>query len=157
MKSPSFNLVGFVLVLVLPGRISAQQPTAYIPNSPVSGAETALCTPPPGSTCSVPSQISYVLLFRMPCLCLYLFLTLRKHNHNTTLLAHLACLPPTVSFPSLCDSRTLLLSTIILVPTTHLHLARVRSLRRRSYERAVLPCGTGLELGTYCAERVVCW
>jgi hypothetical protein len=157
MKSPSFNLVGFVLVLVLPGSISAQQPTAYIPNSPVSGAETAMCTPPPGSTCSVPSQTSYVLPFRMHSLCLTLFLTPRQHNNNTTLLAHLACLPPTVSFPSLCDSRTLLLSTIILVPTTHLHLARVRSLRRRANERAVLPCGIGLELGTYCAERVVCW
>ncbi|PMD15860.1 hypothetical protein NA56DRAFT_663599 [Hyaloscypha hepaticicola] len=58
MKSPSFHPVGFVLVMVLPGIISAQQPTAYIPNSPVSGAETAICTPPLGSTCSVPSQTS---------------------------------------------------------------------------------------------------
>jgi hypothetical protein len=157
MKSPSFNLVGFVLVLVLPGTISAQQPTAYIPNSPTSGPETALCTPPPGSTCSVPSQTSYVLLFRMPSLCLLQSLILHQLNNNTTLLAHLACLPPSLSFPSLCHSCTLLLSAIILVPTTHLHLARVRSLRRRAHERAVLPCGTGLELGTYCAERVVCW
>jgi hypothetical protein len=130
MKSPSFHLVGFVLVLVLPGRISAQQPTAYIPNSPVSGAETALCTPPPGSTCSVPSQTSYVLLFRTPSLCLLSFLTLHQLNNNTTLLAHLACLPPSLSFPSLCDPRPLLFPAILLVSTSHLHLARLRSLRR---------------------------
>ncbi len=157
MKSPSFKLVGFVLVLVLPGRISAQQPTAYIPNSPVSGAETALCTPPPGSTCSVPSQTSYVLLFRMPFLYLLLSLILHQYNNNTTFLAHLACLPPSLALRSLCDSRTLLLPAILLVPTTHIHVTRVRAIRRRAHGRAVLPCGTGLELGTHCAERVVCW
>ena len=96
MKSPSFNLVGFVLVLVLPGRISAQQPTAYIPNSPTSGAETALCTPPPGSTCSVPSQTSYVLLFRMPSLFPQFFLNNppAQQQHHTS---RPPGLPPSVS------------------------------------------------------------
>jgi len=104
MKSPGFNLVGFVLVLVLPGTISAQPPTAYIPNSPVSGAETALCTPPPGSTCSVPSQTSYVLLATMPSLYHNFFNTPpAQQQHHTSrppgLPPSVSLLPKSLRFP----------------------------------------------------------
>jgi len=63
----SLNFVRILLVaLAYGGVVRAQNPTAYVPRVPTPGAETGLCTPPPGGICSTTSQTSYVVSFSDP-------------------------------------------------------------------------------------------
>ncbi|KAE9380826.1 hypothetical protein N431DRAFT_449576 [Stipitochalara longipes BDJ] len=59
MKTAKFlGVLGAVMARVT--LANAQQPTAYIPRSPIPGAETARCTPPPGGICSTSIQASSI-------------------------------------------------------------------------------------------------